>query len=273
MCVEISNATKENGEITSLGGIDQFFGRDQPWGLRHADIVRLVESGLWSFYVNRKTAWETQDRLPLFVERRNGKKYLRAAVDGEREDPLMNLPPQIPVVTDRMPDELSSGLPAARTPRLQRAANEPTIARRLGIFTNRRGPHPIDHLGPYTLLPARTIFVRFVAPFSYRYEVRVNGEQPLEEAPAETTRLPDPLERRGWFALTHIGHLGAFDPAAAVQIDRDFTVYELRVRLPEELVDSDQVSLQLAQLSLNPNCRPPGSKSDALNLELRRLAA
>ena len=250
MCVEISYATKENGEITSLGGIDQFFGRDQPWGLRHVDIVRLVESGLWSFYVNRKTAWETQDRLPLYVERRNGKKYLRAAGDGERRNQ--------PFLSERF---------------LQRAANEPTIARRLGIFTNRRGPHPIDHLGPYTLLPARTIFVRFVAPFSYRYEVRVNGEQPLEEATAETTRLPDPLERSGWFALTHIGHLGAYDPAAAVQNDRDFTVYELRVRLPEELVDSDQVSLQLAQLSLNPNCRPPGLKSDALNLELRRLAA
>jgi Protein of unknown function (DUF3892) len=273
MCVEISYATKENGEITSLGGFDRFFGRNQPWGLTQAEIVELIESGRWKFFVRRKTAWETPDRLAVFVERRDGQKYLRTT-DGRRsEDDLMKLPPQDPVLTNRMPDALWSGLPGARTPRLQRAANEPTLARRLGVFTSRRGPHPLDHLGPYGLLPARTIFVRFVAPFSYHYEVRLNGEQPLAEAPAETTRLPDYLEQRGWFALTHIGHVGAFDPAAPVQIDRDFTVYEMRIRLPEELVDATHVSIQLSQLSLNPNCQPPGNKSDALTLELRRLAA
>jgi Protein of unknown function (DUF3892) len=271
MCVEIRYVTKENGEIASLGGIDRFIEREQPWGLTQAAVIRLIESGKWSFYVNRKAAWETPDRVGVFVERRNGQKYLRATEDGQPEDPLMNLPPQDPVLTDRMPDGLSSGLPSARTPRLQRAANEPAVPKRLGVFTSRGGPQPIDHLGPYALLPARTIFVRFVGPFSYRYEVRVNGESPLHEAPPETTELSGPLERAGWFALTHIGHLGAFDPAAPVQIDRDFTVYEMRVRLPEELVNSEQVSIQVAQLSLNPNCTAPGNKSDALDLELRRF--
>ena len=272
MCVEIRYATKENGELTSLGGIDRFFGRDQPWGLTQAEIVTLIETGRWSFFIKQKTAWETQDRLGVFVVRRDGRKYLSTTADWQSDDELMKLPPQDPVLTDRMPDALWSGLPSARTPRLQRAASEPPLPRRLGIFTSRRGPHPIDHLGPYALLPARTIFVRFVAPFSYRYEVRINGEQPLEEAPAETTQLFGQLERNGWFALTHIGHLGEFDPAAPVQIHRDFTAYEMRIRLPEELVRSEQLSIQLAQLSLNPNCPPPGNKSDALNLELRRAA-
>jgi hypothetical protein len=273
MCVEIRYANKEDGEITSLGGVDRFFGRDQPWGLTRGEIVKLIESGKWRFFVRRKTAWETQDRLGVFIERRNGQKYLRTTEGPRSDDDLMKLPPQDPVLTNRMPDALWSGLPGARTPRLQRAANEPNLAKRLGVFTNRRGPHPIDHLGPYALLPARTIFVRFVAPFSYHYEVRINGEQPLDEAPAETSELPQQREQRGWFALTHIGHVGEFDPAAPVQIDRDFTVYELRIRLPEELVDSQRLSIQLSQLSLNPNCQPPGNKSDALTLELRRLAA
>lgn len=269
MCVEIQYATRQNGEITSLGGVDRMLGRDRPWGLTRAEIIRMIETGRWSFFVNRKAAWETPERVGVFVERRNGSKYLRAAEDGHADE-LQNLAPQDPVVTDRSPDGLSSGLPAARTPRLQRAANEPPLPRRLGVFTNRRGAHPLDHLGPYPLLPARTIFVRFVAPFSYRYEVRLNGEQPLDEVPAKTVELPGREEDAGWFALTHIGHMGAFDPAAAVHIDRDFTVYEMRVRLPEELVESDQVRIQIAQISLNPNCHAPGNKSDALNLDLFR---
>jgi hypothetical protein len=45
VCTEIRFAKNEGGEITSVGGVDRFFGSDTQWGLTREAVVELIDSG------------------------------------------------------------------------------------------------------------------------------------------------------------------------------------------------------------------------------------
>lgn len=260
MCTEIEFATKQRGEIASVGGTDRFLGVDQPWGLSRAEAVQLIESGRWSFFV--RMPGETPPRAKVQVAQRNGTKYLRTEADTETRNNLGELPEQGLELTGRPPPGLSSGLPGAREPKL------------IGLYSDAR-PTPLagpNADGVFPVRPSRHIFIRFSAPFSNEYDVSVDGGFPLFRAPSATTSLPEPLEQNGWWALTRMGYFGASIPPT-LQIDRDNTLYEIRVRLPEAVVGAPLVSILLAQISLNRNCIQPEDRSSSLVLALSRFDA
>jgi hypothetical protein len=261
MCTQVHFANKQRGAIASLGGTDSFLGAGQRWGLKEDKIIEMIEGGKWSFFVDAPTETPpNRVKIVVAMKAADGRKFLKTEPDGDEPNNLLALPEQNPPLTDVDPPGLGAGLPPARKPELK------------GVFSAAQ-PAPLpqpDANGLLPVLPSTHIFIRFSAPFSNRYEVRVNGEFPLYEAPSETFRLPEPLEKQGWFALSHIGYFGPFDPQTPLQIARDMTIYQLRVRLPETVIQAPLVSILLAQLSANPNCQKPYDKSAYLLLTLSR---
>jgi hypothetical protein len=71
--------------ISHIGGINPDRTR---WRLTEAAAISGIESGEYSFYVERPTG----HRVGVVVATRLGREYLKTTADGERPDNLLALP-------------------------------------------------------------------------------------------------------------------------------------------------------------------------------------
>jgi hypothetical protein len=262
MCVEVSyaNRTLDGTRIESIGGLNGGpSGDNSQWKLPVNDVIYMIDSGRWSFFVNVSTA-RPPDRVAVEPAGAN-RDYLRTETDGDTPNNLLALPQQARELPYSRP-EFPANLPGAQEPE------------QLGILSgSQRTPlHQPDADSLYPVLPSKFVHVRLLAPFSPRFEISINGELPLYEASSDTGRLPDPLEDQGWFAVRSVGYVGRYDPQRPLELSRDGTVYELAIRLPTAVEGATLVVILIAQISLNPNCLPPQDKSTYLRLPLGRVA-
>jgi hypothetical protein len=86
--VECINKTPRNDpydRISHIGGTNPNGNR---WKLSESEAITGIESGRWSFYVERPTG----DRVDVIVATRLGRKYLKTTADGDQPNNLLSLP-------------------------------------------------------------------------------------------------------------------------------------------------------------------------------------
>jgi hypothetical protein len=260
MCVEVSFANRSSdGTIQSIGGYNGGWGgSSSQWKLSVSQVISLIDTGTWSFFVRLPTS-TPPDRVSVrIVPAGVNRSYLRTEADGDVPNNLLALPQQSAGLPYSEP-QFPADLPGARKPQLE------------GIYSSaHKTPlaEPEPGFAPfYTVLPSKTVNVQLSAPFAQRFEVMVNGEWPLPEVSSTTFVVPSPQDEQGWFALRSMGYVGKYT-GQPLKLDRDSTLYELAIRLPESVRYDLYVNLLIAQTSLNPKCVPPDDKSSYLHLPL-----
>lgn len=85
LCINKDDRYNPQERITHIGG------RNSPtekWKITVDDAIRGIESGKWSFYVNRGGS-----KVNVIVSTsRSGRKYLKTVNDGEEPNNLLSLP-------------------------------------------------------------------------------------------------------------------------------------------------------------------------------------
>ena len=157
MCTEITFATGRN-PIVSVGGPNGF---GNSWRLPVAEVKRLINTGLWSFFVNQPTP-TPPDRVAVRV---NAGGFLTTVPDGEPENNLTALPQQAASVPES-PPTFPADLPPARKPTFDS----------IKTTSNAQFVKAPDPDGLFHILPANQIALRMEAPFTNDFEVRVNGD-------------------------------------------------------------------------------------------------
>lgn len=85
-CINKSDRDNPWERITHIGGVNADGTR---WRLTQPDAIAGIESGKWSFYVERPTG----DRVKVIVAvSRHGNKYLKTEADGDQPNNLLSLP-------------------------------------------------------------------------------------------------------------------------------------------------------------------------------------
>jgi hypothetical protein len=241
MCVQIEFVEKDEKErLIAVGGSNNpegwnFFGRIDwgEWVQPIDDVVALIESGTWEFFVIVKAPRRGgAKRVAVVVASRFGRKYIKTVRDDVTPNNLLALParPPSPPANYSLP-----GLPVALPP--ARMPGQPKIY-------SRGKEVALSQSGLYAVLPAKGVRVVVVAPWPGDLEVSVNG-QALERDYTSATSRPD-LEAQG---------LGWYRPTLKMEtIDRDATVWDLEITLPLLARSSGFVTLSIAHVSMNPLC-------------------
>ena len=85
-CINKSDRDNPWERITHIGGVNPSGTR---WKLTQKRAIEGIESGEWSFYVERPQG----DRVKVIVaESRFGNKYIKTEADGDQPNNLLKLP-------------------------------------------------------------------------------------------------------------------------------------------------------------------------------------
>jgi hypothetical protein len=84
-CINKTNRTDPHDRIDNVGGPNSDGTR---WKLSEDQAIEGIESGKWSFHVERPAGHVVK----VVVATRLGRKYLKTEADGEQPDNLLALP-------------------------------------------------------------------------------------------------------------------------------------------------------------------------------------
>lgn len=84
-CINKTPRDDPHDRIRNIGGANPNGNR---WKLTEAEAIAGIESGKWSFYVERPQG----DRVDVIVASRLGVKYLKTTADGDQPNNLLSLP-------------------------------------------------------------------------------------------------------------------------------------------------------------------------------------
>lgn len=84
-CISKTPRDDPHDRISHIGGTNPNGNR---WKLTQTDAIAGIDSGKWSFYVERPTG----DRVDVIVATRLGRKYLKTTADGDQPNNLLSLP-------------------------------------------------------------------------------------------------------------------------------------------------------------------------------------
>lgn len=85
-CIKKSDRFNPHERITHVGGVNRDGGR---WRVTQQEAISNIESGNWSFYVERPTG----DRVEVIVATSaQANKYLKTTADGDQPNNLLSLP-------------------------------------------------------------------------------------------------------------------------------------------------------------------------------------
>jgi len=83
-CINKSNRMNPHERITNIGGVD---GNGTNWKIPQESAIAGIESGKWSFFVNRGGSIADV----IVATSQYGHKYLKTKSDGEQPDNLLSL--------------------------------------------------------------------------------------------------------------------------------------------------------------------------------------
>lgn len=86
--VRCINKTPRNDPYDRISHIGGMNADNTRWKLSQMDAINGIESGKWTFYVERPTG----DRVDVIVATRLGHKYLKTTPDGDQPNNLLSLP-------------------------------------------------------------------------------------------------------------------------------------------------------------------------------------